>query len=65
MTKKVIAREGLILLATCGALLALALILHSLGLELWPLLAFAPFTPLVIAFYVLVRWRLSRRSQRA
>jgi hypothetical protein len=66
MNKKVIAREGLIFLATCGAFVLLAMVLHLLfRINLWPLLAFAPFAPIVIVLYVLVRWRLCRRRRRS
>ena len=70
MNRKVIAREGLILLATCGALFALAVVLQLLagiiGITLWPLVAFAPLVlPLFVVVYVLVRWRLHKRSCRA
>jgi hypothetical protein len=61
MNKKVITREGLIFLAPCGAFVLLAVVLWLLGITLWPLLAFAPLAPLVIAFYVFVRWRLRER----
>jgi hypothetical protein len=53
MNKKVIAREGLIFLATCGALLVLAVILWLFGITLWPLLA--GLAPIAIPLYLLVR----------
>ena len=65
MNKKVIARKGLIFLATCGALLALAVILWLFGITLWPLLAC--LAPITIPLYVLVRltsWMLGKRSNR-
>jgi uncharacterized membrane protein len=66
MNTKVIAREGLIFLATCGAFLVLAMALRLLvGINLWPLLAFVPFAPLAIAFYVLVCWRRCKRRCRS
>jgi hypothetical protein len=59
MNKTMMTREGLIFLATCGALLAFAFVLHLLGITLWPLIAFAPIAvPLFLVVYVFVRWRL-------
>lgn len=62
MNKKVIMREGWIFFATCGAFFVLAMILPLLfKIDLWPILTRMPFAPLVIPFYVLVRWMQCRR----
>ena len=66
MNKKVIVREGLVLLATCGAFFVLAMVLPLLfKIELWPLLTFIPFAPLVFPYYVLMRWRVCKRRCRS
>jgi hypothetical protein len=65
MNKKVMLREGLILLATCGALGLLAMVLRLLGITLWPLVGFWPLPLLALAFYVAVRWRRCRRRCRS
>ena len=65
MNKQVIIREGLVFLATCVAFFVLAMILPLLfKIELWPVLTTMPFAPLVIPFYVLVRWTQCRRRYR-
>ncbi len=62
MSKRVIVREGMVFLATCGTFFMLAMILPLLfRIELWPVLTTMPFAPLVILFYVLVRWRQCKR----
>ncbi len=66
MNQKIIVREGLIFLATCGAFIVLAMILPLLfKIELWPILTTMPFAPLVIPFYMLVRWIQCRRRCRS
>ena len=65
MNKAVIAREGLVFLATCVAFCVLAMILPLLfRIELWPILTTMPFAPLVLPFYMLVRWMQCRRRYR-
>jgi hypothetical protein len=62
MNKQTILREALIFLAACVAFSVLAIILPLLfKIELWPILTTMPFAPLVIPFYVLVRWMQCRR----
>jgi len=66
MNKNVIVREGLVFIATCVAFCVLAVILPLLfKIQLWPILATMPFAPLVIPFYVLVRWMQCRRRSRS
>ena len=65
MGKQVIIREGLVFLATCVAFVVLAMIMPLLfKIELWPILTTMPFAPLVVPFYVLVRWIQCRRRYR-
>ena len=59
MNKKMIAREGLIFLATCGALFVLGMVLRLFGIELWPLVGLAP---VAIPLYLLVRAVFLTRS---
>jgi hypothetical protein len=66
MNKRFTKREALIFLATCGALLVLAVILWLFGVTLWPLLA--GLAPIAIPLYLLVRlagWILRKRRCRS
>jgi hypothetical protein len=65
MTKKLIVREGLVLLATCGAVLLLVVLMRLFGLQPMPLIA---ATPIAIPLYVLVRlacWMVRRSRSRS
>jgi hypothetical protein len=61
MNKKVIGREGLIFLATCGAAVLLTLVLQMIGINLWPLVV--GLASIAIPLYVLVRAAMLVLSQ--
>ncbi len=62
MNRSVIVREGWVFVVVCVAFIVLAMVLPPLfRIELWPILTTMPFAPLVIPFYVLVRWIFCRR----
>jgi hypothetical protein len=62
MNRKVIAREGLVFLATGAAFVVLAVILPVMfKIELWPILTTMPFAPIVPLLYVMVRWIQCKR----
>ena len=62
MNKKMLVREGVILLATCSAFLILGVILWQFGITLWPLLLGCAHV--AIALYMLIRlacWAVPKR----